>query len=413
VPPTDPDRSYRALLAVPSIGRVLLGMQVARIAQSMVNVAAVLFTLSTYGSAPLAGLVGVALTLPGILCSPIAGALLDRHGRMRLVTLDYLVAAASLGLIAGLAIAGALPAWLLVLIAGVSSLTSPLSTAGLRSLFPILVPRPLWERANAADSVGYVLATVVGPPLAGLLVVVAGPAQAIAVIGIVFVAAAVSMIGIPEPGLASDARGGLLVAAWAGLVYTWRNRTLRGLGISFSVLNIVWGINAIVIPLLVLDRLGGGPVLIGLLFAAQGIGGIISSALFGRVDTRGREHRMLVYPMLGSAAILCLLLPDAGLAPVLIGLILFGILNGPTDIAMFTLRQRRTDPAWMGRAFAVSMSFNFLGFPIGTGLAGVVVVAHSLDAAIAIEIGACLVAAVAAQLLIPFDRVSTRPAVEP
>ncbi|HEY7828512.1 MAG TPA: MFS transporter [Candidatus Limnocylindrales bacterium] len=413
MPPTDPDRSYRALLAVPSIGRVLLGMQVARIAQSMVNVAAVLFTLSTYGSAPLAGLVGVALTLPGILCSPIAGALLDRHGRMRLVTLDYLVAAASLGLIAGLAIAGALPAWLLVLIAGVSSLTSPLSTAGLRSLFPILVPRPLWERANAADSVGYVLATVVGPPLAGLLVVVAGPAQAIAVIGIVFVAAAVSMIGIPEPGLASDARGGLLVAAWAGLVYTWRNRTLRGLGISFSVLNIVWGINAIVIPLLVLDRLGGGPVLIGLLFAAQGIGGIISSALFGRVDTRGREHRMLVYPMLGSAAILCLLLPDAGLAPVLIGLILFGILNGPTDIAMFTLRQRRTDPAWMGRAFAVSMSFNFLGFPIGTGLAGVVVVAHSLDAAIAIEIGACLVAAVAAQLLIPFDRVSTRPAVEP
>ncbi len=175
----------------------------------------------------------------------------------------------------------------------------------------------------------------------------------------------------------------------------------------------MWGINAIVIPLLVLDRLGGGPVLIGLLFAAQGIGGIISSALFGRVDTRGREHRMLVYPMLGSAAILCLLLPDAGLAPVLIGLILFGILNGPTDIAMFTLRQRRTDPAWMGRAFAVSMSFNFLGFPIGTGLAGVVVVAHSLDAAIAIEIGACLVAAVAAQLLIPFDRASPRTAAEP
>ncbi len=396
---------------MPSIGRVLLGMQVARIAQSMVNVAAVLFTLSTYGSAPLAGLVGVALTLPGIVCSPIAGALLDRHGRMRLVTLDYLVAAASLGLIAGLASAGTLPAWLLVLIAGVSSLTSPLSTAGLRSLFPILVPRPLWERANAADSVGYVLATVVGPPLAGLLVVLAGPSQAIAVIGIVFVVAAVSMIGIPEPDLASDVRSGLLVAAWAGLVYTWRNRTLRGLGISFSILNLVWGINAIVIPLLVFDRLGGGPVLVGLLFAAQGIGGMVSSALFGRIDTRGREHSMLVYPMLGSAALLCLLLPDAGLAPVLLGLILFGILNGPTDIAMFTLRQRRTDPAWMGRAFAVSMSFNFLGFPIGTGLAGVVA-AHSLDAPIAIEIGACLVAAVAAQLLIPFDSASPQRSAE-
>jgi hypothetical protein len=38
-----------------------------------------------------------------------------------------------------------------------------------------------------------------------------------------------------------------------------------------------------------------------------------------------------------------------------------GILNGPLDIALFTLRQRRTDKAWTGRAFAISMSFNALG----------------------------------------------------
>ena len=176
-------------------------MQIARIAQSMVNVAMVLFTLTVYGSAPLAGLVGVALALPGILFSPVAGALLDRHGRMRLVLLDYLLAAASLGLIACLASIDRLPAWLLLSIAAVSSLTSPLSTAGLRSLFPVLVPKPLWERVNAADSVGYVLATVVGPPLAGVIVQVWGPAPALAFIGAVFVAAAVVMAGLPEPQL--------------------------------------------------------------------------------------------------------------------------------------------------------------------------------------------------------------------
>ena len=119
-------------------------MEIARVGQSMVNVAMVLFTLTVYGSAPLAGLVGVALALPGILFSPIAGAMLDRHGRIRLVLLDYLLAATSLGLIAVLAATGHLPAWLLLAIAAVSSLTSPLSTAGLRSLFPILVPKPLW-----------------------------------------------------------------------------------------------------------------------------------------------------------------------------------------------------------------------------------------------------------------------------
>jgi predicted MFS family arabinose efflux permease len=377
-------------------------MQVARIAQSMVNVAMVLFALTVYRSVPLAGLVGVALALPGIVFSPVAGALLDRHGRVRLVLIDYLLAAGSLGLIAFLAAIGRLPVWLLLSIAAVSSLTSPLSTAGLRSLFPLLVPKPLWERANAADSVGYVLATVVGPPLAGVIVQVWGSAQALAFIGAVFVAAAVVMIRLPEPNIGSTSSGSLLRAARDGLAYTLRNRTLRGLGLSFSVLNIVWGVNAIAIPLLVLERLHGGPALVGLLFAAQGIGGVISSTMAGRIDTRGREHALIVYPMLGSAILLLLLLPDAGLLPVLAALVMFGILNGPLDVAMFTIRQRRTDPAWMGRAFALSMSFNFLGFPVGTALGGIVA-NQSIDGAVLIEIGACLLAAVAAQLLIPFD----------
>ncbi len=69
---------------------------------------------------------------------------------------------------------------------------------------------------------------------------------------------------------------------------------------------------------------------------------------------------------------------------------------------MFTLRQRRTDPAWTGRAFAVSMSFNYLGFPIGSGLAGAIA-GQSLDGAILVAIAACAIAAVAAIVMIPRD----------
>lgn len=50
------DRSYRALLGVPSVGRMLLGMQIARIGQSMVSVAIVLFAFASYRSAALAGM---------------------------------------------------------------------------------------------------------------------------------------------------------------------------------------------------------------------------------------------------------------------------------------------------------------------------------------------------------------------
>jgi hypothetical protein len=73
------------LFALPSVGRLLTGMLIARIAQSMVSVTIVLFTLSVYKSAQLAGLAAFFSLFPGLIVSPVAGALLDRHGRTRLV----------------------------------------------------------------------------------------------------------------------------------------------------------------------------------------------------------------------------------------------------------------------------------------------------------------------------------------
>ncbi len=52
------------------------------------------------------------------------------------------------------------------------------------------------------------------------------------------------------------------------------------------------------------------------------------------------------------------------------GMALGGLANGPLDLALFSLRQRRTDPSWFGRAFAVSMSLNFSGIPVGSALSG-------------------------------------------
>ena len=129
------DQSYRGLLRVPQLSRVLASMMLARVGNAMVGVAIVLFTLEAYDSPALAGLVTLAYILPGILVSPIAGALLDRHGRVRLIILDYIVSGSTLGLIALLALADQLPPGVLVLIAALASLTSILSATGLRSLF--------------------------------------------------------------------------------------------------------------------------------------------------------------------------------------------------------------------------------------------------------------------------------------
>ena len=81
-------------------------------------------------------------------------------------------------------------------------------------------------------------------------------------------------------------------------------------------------------------------------------------------------------------------------------MIVLGLLNGPLDIGMFTLRQRRTDRAWMGRAFAISMALNFSGFPFGAALAGAVA-AQSIDLAIVAAVIFAAVAAALAAIFVP------------
>jgi len=401
--------SYRALLSVPWLPRILTSMILARIAQSMTSIALVLFTLTEYQSPSLAGAVTLASILPGLLVSPIAGALLDRHGRMRLIRLDYTVAMVAMALIAILSIAGLLEPWLLLSIAVVSSLTSILSVTGIRSLFPIIVPKPLWERANAIDSNGYVVATIIGPPLAAALVAIVGGQVALLVTAVGFGAAALALAGVPDPATSVVTTGRILRDAADGVRYAWNNRTIRGLAFSISSLNIGGGITTIVVPLLVIDQLGYSEALVGVVFALSGIAGMVTALLFGRVDTRRREWRLLVAPMIGIAPAVALLLvpaavegldPAVGLLFLALWALITGALNGPMDIALFTIRQRRTDPAWTGRAFAVSMAMNFVGFPIGAAIAGALA-EQSVTTAIVPAIVASVLGLVFAATLVP------------
>ena len=234
-------------------------------------------------------------------------------------------------------------------------------------------------------------------------------------IGLAFGFAAIPMRGIPDPPFETASTGRLFVDAWEGLLYTWRNRTLRGLGFAISITNLSGGMVTIVVPLIVLNRLGANEVTVGLVFAVSGITGMVSAFISGRMDTYRREWSMIVWSLAGFAPAAALLLPAslstagatgdpaafaAGLGLVVLSSALLGLANGPLDVAMFTIRQRRTDTAWMGRAFAVSMAFNFVGYPIGAALAGILA-SISLQASIIVGVVACLVGAGAAATMIP------------
>lgn len=366
----EPASGYRELARVPGLGGIMAGIYLSRTATAMMATALTLLALDRYDSATIGGAAVFAAMLPGLVVSPLAGALLDRHGRVRLVVLDYCVAAATMGVVAALAVADVLAPWMLIGLAGTASLTTPFSTSGLRSLIPLVVPERLWSRANALDSGGYVVGTMVGPLLAGVTAQIVGARWAVAGVSILFLLSAATVAWVPDPVNDVATTGSLRRDTLHGLAYVWRNPTLRALGVVMSLTNVGWGSLSVLIPVIITRRLELPEGYVGVAFGAMSVGGVVAAVLAGRLDVAGHERRWLLTTILGMSAATALLAPDLGLVGVVVGLAAYGLVNGPLDIALFTVRQRRTDPAWMGRAFAISMAINALGMPVGAALAG-------------------------------------------
>jgi predicted MFS family arabinose efflux permease len=89
---------------------------------------------------------------------------------------------------------------------------------------------------------------------------------------------------------------------------------------------------------------------------------------------------------------------EFGLPGLALGLMVVGAAAGPIDVSVLTLRQRRTDPAELGRVLSVSMSLNMAGGPIGSAVAGVLVT-WSLPATFVVAALASVLAAGAVALI--------------
>ncbi len=370
VVPASNRTTYRDLFAIPGFPRLATSVMLARTASQMMLLTLVLFVLQRFHSPSLAGITVFLSIAPGIALSPIAGALLDRHGRVRLITLDYLVGFVTLALIAGLDVSGRLTPWVLLPIVAVSSLTYSLSNSGARSLLPLIVPKRLWDRVNALDSIAYALTVGAGPALAGALTAWAGPRLSLTVTAAVFLLAAVLILPIPEPVAASVSRS-VFADAWAGLKYVLvHNAALRGIALTASMLNLGFGILLVAIPVLVLHQLHGNPALVGGLWAVYGLASVPSALIAGRINSEGRERLVMIVSDLVAGLAVALLVFASNVWLVGAALLIAGLANGPFDVSMFSMRQRRTDPAWYGRAFAVSMGLNWAGQPIGSAVSG-------------------------------------------
>jgi len=109
---------------------------------------------------------------------------------------------------------------------------------------------------------------------------------------------------------------------------------------------------------------------------------------------------MLAWSMIAVAIALLALAAAGALWVVFAAAIFAGLVIGASDVGLFSIRQRRTDPAWFGRAFAVSMSLNYMGAPIGSALTGALI-QRSISLAFLAGAAFNLLAALTTVLMIP------------
>jgi predicted MFS family arabinose efflux permease len=92
---------------------------------------------------------------------------------------------------------------------------------------------------------------------------------------------------------------------------------------------------------------------------------------------------------------------EFGIGGLVVGILIAGAVGGPIDVALLTLRQRRTDPSQFGRVLSVSMSLNVVGFPLGSAFAGMLIT-HSSSATFLLA-GTASALGAAAVMAIPRD----------
>ncbi len=166
---------------------------------------------------------------------------------------------------------------------------------------------------------------------------------------------------------------------------------------------VTWGVLYVVVPVFVASHYDAsvGSSVTGFLWAAMGIAGGISALLAGHLRTTGRERHIMAIGMVITALAAWPVAAEFGFGGLAIGLMLAGVMSGPIDVALLTLRQRRTDPQQLGRVMSISMSLNLAGFPLGSALAGMVI-SSSLSTTFVLAGIASIVAAIAT-ISIPSD----------
>jgi MFS family permease len=351
--------------------RAIVGAEVvSSVGSSMTVLALPWFVLVTTGSATKLGLVLGIGSIPFVTLPVLAGSLIARIGaRQTMVIAD----AARLPLLAAIPALYSLDALSFPLLIVLVALTSVFTAAHMPAQRLILAEvvgdeESLVARVNAYLDGAQTTAPLVGPALAGVLIVALGPTNVFYVDAATFGVAAIAVgLFVPRGKRVAEAAGrGLL----AGVRYILRSRLLVVLCVTVLTMEFFYMLFVTTLPVFAYSGYDQNARIAGVFYAAMGAGALLGMPVVSVVVRRfGALHVAAAAFVLASIPKLLLAIPLSAVGVVAV-LVMQGFVGPLTGAPMFTVITTRTPAALRAKVLSAAIGVMFLTGPLGQIAAG-------------------------------------------
>ncbi|MEV7415660.1 MFS transporter [Streptomyces sp. NPDC089919] len=361
---------YWPVISHPTLRRVLPGVAVSSLGDGMA-VVAVSWLAIQLAPASVRGawvaMAAAAYTLSGAVGALLLRRFVQHRPPAQLVCWDAALRAAALGAVPVLYTFGALGIEGYVALLAVSSVLHSWGQAGVYTLIARVLPERDHLAGNAVLSGVGSVATVVGPPLATLLIGCGGAATVLAVDAATFLVLAATFLVVPKGSVPEPEAG--TASRSAGFAVIRRSPALSGLLALTFAFFFLFGPVYVALPLHVSDDLGSSAGGLAAFYTAFGIGAVLGSVLTGFLN-RWRLWPATAGIVIGFGV---LMLPLGLGAPTGVSIVCFGLaglLWPPYSSLSTALFQRSAPGALLPQALAASSAVRVLSVPLGIALGG-------------------------------------------
>jgi MFS family permease len=241
-------------------------------------------------SALLLGTVSFAGQIPTFIFAPIAGVIVDRHDRRRVLVWTQTLAMVQSLLLAWLTLAHRINITEILVLSAFQGLINAFDMPGRQAFMVQMVEdRKDLSNAIAINSSMVNVARLVGPSLAGLVIAVSSEGWCFLVDGISYIAVIVSLLMMHVPATAMKrAVTSMFEQMREGWTYVSSFMPVRTILILFALISLMGMPYMVLMPIFAASVLHGGPHTLGFLMGAAGAGALVSAfSLVLRRSVRG------------------------------------------------------------------------------------------------------------------------------